>query len=299
MEFRRGHLLYFVTVADEGQITRAAKRLHLAQPAVSSAIARLEAEVGVELLERHPRGVTLTPAGEAFLTTARAAVSAWTDAVDSARSLAPVDPGLIEFGFLGIPPGLDSPGPLEDFSQAHPQIELRFRELPFPSAPTIAWLAEVDVAACHLPPPDPGVWSQELRREPRVVLAPERHPLAGHSELRVGDVLEETFIGLGSSVEPTWAGFWSLDDHRGAPPERVTADRAENPQEVLAALAVRCAITTVPASVAGVLSSVLSGVVSIPLRDAEPSAIMLVGHEAARNPHVAALRVFASDVARA
>ena len=296
MEFRRGHLLYFITVAEEGQITRAAQKLHLTQPALSRAMTELESELGIELLNRHSRGITLTPAGETFLVKARAAVSAWTDAVTTARSLAQAGSGAIAFGFLGVPPGLDSPGRLEDFARAHPDIELRFRELPFPHVPTPSWLADVDVAVCHAPPPDPDVWSQEFRREARIVLAPTRHPLARRTALEVAEVLDETFIGLNPSVEPTWAGFWSLDDLRGAPPDHVTPDRADNPQEVLASLAVRRAITTVPASVARVLSNVLSGVVAIPLRDADPSTIMLVGHEDARNPHVAALRAFARKI---
>jgi DNA-binding transcriptional LysR family regulator len=297
MQFRRGHLRYFVTVADEGQITRAAQKLRVTQPALSRAIAELESQLGVRLIERHPRGVTLTPAGQSFLVRAQAAVSAWTDAVASARSHAHIDSSALEFGFLGVPPGLDSPGVLEGFARAHPGIELRFRELPFPHAPTKSWLAEVDVAVCHAPPPDAGVWRQVFRYEPRVVLAPARHPLARHSELEVAAVLDETFIGLHRSVEPAWAGFWSLDDHRGAPPARLTPDRADTPQEVLAALAVRHAITTVPASVAQALSNFLPGVIAIPLRDADPSTIMLVGHDDRPNRHVRALRAFAREIA--
>ena len=297
MQFRRGHLQYFVTVADEGQITNAARKLRMTQPALSRAIGELESELGVRLIERHARGITLTPAGERFLVSARAAVAAWTDAVANARSHAEVDSSAVEFGFLGVPPGLDSPGALEEFARAHPAIELRFRELPFPHRPTKSWLADVDVAACHAPPPDAGVWRQVLRYEPRVLLAPARHPLARHGQLEVAEVLDETFIGLHRSMEREWGGFWSLDDHRGAPPDRVTPDSAENPQEVLASLAVRRAITTVPASVAQALSNAASGLVAIPLRDADPSTIMLVGHDDRPNPDVMALRAFARDTA--
>jgi DNA-binding transcriptional LysR family regulator len=219
--------------------------------------------------------------------------------VASARSHAHIDSSAIEFGFLGVPPGLDSSGVLDQFAEAHPAVELRFRELPFPHAPTKSWLADVDVAVCHAPPPDPGVWRHVFRYEPRVVLASARHPLARHSKLEVAEVLDETFIGLHPSVEPAWAGFWSLDDHRGASPRRVTPDRADNPQEVLASLAVRHAITTVPVSVAQALSNVLSGMVAIPLRDANPSTIMLVGHDDRPNPNVMALRAFARDIAGA
>jgi DNA-binding transcriptional LysR family regulator len=293
MEFRRGHLLYFVTVADEGQITRAAGKLHIAQPALSQAIAQLEADVGITLLRRHARGVTPTPAGEAFLVKARAAVEAWSEALEAAHGPERGTPGTVEFGFVGSPPGLDSPGPLEAFSAAYPLIDLRYRELQFPFTPVASWLADVDVAVCHLPPADPDVWTQTLRREARAALLPKRHPLAGREQLAVADVLDETFIGIHPSVDPAWAGFWSLDDHRGGPPREVTPDRASTAPEVLAALATREAVTTVPASLGGVILGALAGVVAIPLRDAEPVTIVLAGREDRRTPQVATLCAFA------
>lgn len=296
--FRRGQLDYFVAVVEEGQFTRAASRLHVAQPALSKAIAQLETDLGVKLLERHARGVTLTAAGERFYEKARAAVAASSDAMQTAESLTRVQEGVIEFGFIGAPPGLDSPEPLEAFKQAHPQIDIRYRELQFPSASTASWLTEVDLAVCHVPPPDPGVWTQPLRREPRVVLAPSRHPLAARRELCLEEVLDESFISMHPSVEPGWAGFWSLDDHRGGPPCSSTADHAASPQEVLAALAVRDAITTVPASVGAILSNVLSGVVAVALTDAAPAAIMLVGRHDRRSPLVMTLLAFARTLRR-
>jgi DNA-binding transcriptional LysR family regulator len=84
--FSQVQLRYFVTVAEEGQITRAARRLHIAQPALSQALAQLEAELDIVLFERHPRGVTLTPAGEAFLVKARAALAAEAETVQVALS---------------------------------------------------------------------------------------------------------------------------------------------------------------------------------------------------------------------
>jgi DNA-binding transcriptional LysR family regulator len=302
MNFKRGHLLYFVTVAETGQITRAARRLNVAQPALSRAITQLESDLGFKLLERHARGVSLTPAGETFLVKARAAVSAWSDALATAQSMARVRRGTIEFGFVGVPPGLDSPALLETFAQDYPEIDVCYRELAFPSALAGSWLADVDVAVSHRPPIDPAVWTYVLRREPRVVLVPSRHHLTGRGELSVAEVLDETFIGFDSSVDPGWAGFWSLDDHRGESPRLVTADRASNPHEVLAALTVRDAITTVPAAVASLIPEFLTGVVAIALRDAGPATIVMAGHEDRANPLVASLLDFArasGDAARA
>ena len=278
MSFRRGHLRYFVTVAEEGQITRAAARLHVAQPALSQAIAQLEQELGVELLMRHARGVSLTAAGAAFLPKARAAVAAEAEASLAAEWLARGNEGTVEFGFVGYPPSVDSPELLEAFTQAHPGTDVRFHELPFPSSPTKLWLASADLAVCHRPPPDESVWAHTLRLEDRVVLMRSRHPLAEHGELGVADVLEETFIAMHPSVESRWASFWTLDDHRGGPPRSVTNDRAINGQEVLAALAGRDAIATTPASVAMTLFTGLNGFVAVPLRDAMPREITLVGH---------------------
>jgi DNA-binding transcriptional LysR family regulator len=282
MPIRSTHLRYLVAVADAGQITRAAASLEIAQPALSQAIASLESEVGFPLLERHPRGVAITPAGEMFLRKAREALAAEAEAMQTAQWLARAAKGTIEFGFVGAPPGLDSPGPLARFSESHPQVDLRYRQLPFPGASTSAWMSEVDIAVCHVPPEDENVWTRLLRREPRVVLAPSRHALARSAEICVAEVIDETFIGFDPLVEPSWAGFWSLDDHRGTP-ARVTADGALGPQEVLAALAVRDAITLVPASVAAVTVNVLAGIASIPLSDAAPAAIMVAGHRDRRN----------------
>jgi DNA-binding transcriptional LysR family regulator len=298
MQFRPNHLHYFVTVADEGQITRAAEHLHIAQPALSHAIAQLEAQVGVQLLERHPHGVSLTPAGQALYEKALMAVTAASDAEQTARMLTRTKTHLVEFGFVVAPPGLHSPGPLKRLAEAHPEIEIHYRELPFPSTPTRSWLSEVDIAACHLPPADPEVWVRPFGREPRVMLAAKHHPLAGHGALKVADVLDETFVGFDPSTDQGWAGFWSLDDHRGAPPRCVTTDGVANGQEVLASLALRTAITTAPALVGTLLAGLQTRVVTIPLDDAAPSEVVLVGRNDRRSPAVETMLAFFDSLDR-
>jgi DNA-binding transcriptional LysR family regulator len=275
-----------VVVAEEGQMTRAAAKLQIAQPVLSKAISQLESDLGFKLLERHARGVTLTPLGETFLKTARMAIDAEEDAFQTAQHLARAASGAIAFGFVGASPGLDSPGVMARFARTHPDVDIRYRELPFPGASTIEWLSEVDIAVCHLPPADENVRSTVLRVEPRAVLVRSGHPLANRDALTVAEVIEETFIGYSSSVDPVWSGFWSLDDHRGGPPLQVTPDQALVPQDVLAALAMRDAITTVPASSAALLVNVVTGLQSIPLTDADPTTFVFAGREDRRSAGV-------------
>lgn len=286
--FKRGHLLYFVTVAEEGQFTLAAQRLFIAQPALSQAIASLESDLGVQLLERHRRGVTLTPAGEVFLEKARAALAAEEDALLTTQSLVRADQRAILLGYLGLPPPLKNPDLIVAFTEAHPDIEISQHELPYPTLPTASWLREVDVAICSRPAADPNICFQPLRAEPRAVLAPKRHPLAQRRELTVAEVLDETFLGFHPSTDPAWAAFWGLDEYRGGPARHLIPE-ARNAQERFGMLATGRGIAVVPARHAAVVVEILRGVVAIPLTDADPANITLVAHKDRRNPLVEAL----------
>ncbi len=287
-QFRRHALRYFATVAEEGQFSRAAEKLHIAQPALSQAIARLESDLGFRLLDRHARGVTLTPAGELFLEKAREALAAEDDALATAGSLARSREGLVAFGYLGLPPTLTHPGLMEAFAKARPEAEVRAQELPFPTVPTASWLREVDAAIATRPTADPEVRMQPLSAEPRVVVAPKDHRFADRGDLSVLEVLDETFIGFDPSVDPAWAGFWSLDDHRGGPAPHVVG-HAITAQERFAYLLAGSGIAVVPACHAAVLINVLQNTVAIPLTDAAPAILTLVARNDRQNTLVEAL----------
>ena len=296
MPFKRGQLRYFVTVAEEGQLTRAGLKLRLAQPALSQAIAQLEAELGFKLLQRHARGVTLTPAGEIFLPKARRALAAAEDAALTAQSLARGATGTIQVGFTGAPPILHAPELFAAFEEGHPDAQISFRELTLPRAPTVSWLEDVDAAFCHPPLVDLGIHVQAFRVEPRVIVAHNTHPLARRSELLVAEVLDETFLGFHPSVDPVWAGFWSLDDHRGRPAPNTT-DTALTSTEMVVIIGSGRAITTVPACQAKTLLSILTDVVAIPVRDARPAVLALVWREDNQNTLVHALAELAGKIA--
>jgi DNA-binding transcriptional LysR family regulator len=285
MPFKRGQLRNFLVVAEEGQMTRAAKRLHIAQPALSQAIAQLEAELGIVLLARHPRGVRLTPAGEAFLPKARAAVAADEEATMTARALAHGDETRLELGFIGVPPAEHSRELLNEFSELRSDVEVCFRELPIPTGTTASWISHVDVALCHLCSIQPGINEQVVRVEPRVMLTSKLHPLAQRGEVRVADVLDETFIGFHPEADPAWTGFWQLNDHRGKP-AHTSLDRVATPIEMLATISAGTAVTTLPHCHAKIVVNVLDGLVAIPIVDADPATLRLVWRKDSDGPLV-------------
>jgi DNA-binding transcriptional LysR family regulator len=121
MELRQ--LEYFVAVAKEANFTRAAERIHVAQPAVSAQIQRLEREVGQPLLDRSRRSVRLTAAGEAALPHAKAALAAVTDMQVAVAELTQLVRGTVRLGTV-TSHSVDVPSLLADFHAEHPNVEI-------------------------------------------------------------------------------------------------------------------------------------------------------------------------------
>jgi DNA-binding transcriptional LysR family regulator len=118
------HLRYFIAIAEERSFTAAAERLWIAQPGLSTQMRRLEAELGVELFERHPRGIELTQAGTLFLERARVAISAADVALATGRDLVA---GVIGTLRLGLAAGARWPLAAElllRFGRERPGVEL-------------------------------------------------------------------------------------------------------------------------------------------------------------------------------
>jgi DNA-binding transcriptional LysR family regulator len=121
-------LRYLVAVAEEGGFTRAAAREHVAQPGISAQVARLERELGHVLFDRSARGVRLTPAGEAVLPHARAALAAVTAVRDTADELAGLLRGRVAVGVVRGGGVVDLPALLGAFHRAHPGVAIRLVE---------------------------------------------------------------------------------------------------------------------------------------------------------------------------
>ncbi|MGO9496396.1 MAG: LysR family transcriptional regulator [Solirubrobacteraceae bacterium] len=277
---------YFVTVVREGQMTRAARRLRLAQPALSQAIARLESQVGVRLLDRNPRGVAVTPAGAAFLEKAQATLDAVDEVSATARSWAREEAGRLHAGFMSMTPPMMAGDLFARFMAEHPDVTIEWRQLGYPTLDGRAWLSDSDVALIWFAPSAAGLASQEIRTSPLVVAMAESHPLTARPALTVSEVVDETFPGIVDWADPAWLGYWGLDTYRGAPARR-TDDDAITPEEVASIVASGRAITTVPELVAVPFGHL--GIRAIPLIDAEPAVLTLVWPQGAPTPLVASL----------
>ncbi len=126
MELR--HLRYFVAIAEERSFTRAAERLWVAQPGLSTQIRRLETELGVQLFERHSRGVDLTEAGELLLERARSALAAAEVARCTGRDLQTGVVGTVRLGLSTTPHWHPASALLELFARERPAVEVTTHE---------------------------------------------------------------------------------------------------------------------------------------------------------------------------
>src|SRR5215510_10740464 len=127
MELR--HLRYFIAVAEEGHITRAAERLGMQQPPLSQQIRSLERELDVQLFRRKPRGVELTDAGVAFLERARAILDQVDRAFATTRRTARGEQGRVVVGFTSSAPFHPFvPRVIRSFREASPHVSLALEE---------------------------------------------------------------------------------------------------------------------------------------------------------------------------
>jgi DNA-binding transcriptional LysR family regulator len=195
MELR--HLRYFVAIAEERSITRAAERLWIAQPGLSTQVRRLEAELGVELFHRHTRGVDLTDAGELFLERARAALAAADDAGRTGRDLQAGLVGSVRIGVAAETPAGATASLLAAFGQDRPDVEVTviesyagalMRELRDARLDAVVAAAELGSAEMR---------AVRLGAEPWVVLAAPGHRLATPGPLEAGELQDEPVVVTG------------------------------------------------------------------------------------------------------
>ena len=176
MELR--HLRYFVAVAEELHFGRAAEKLHISQPPLSMQIRALEDELGVVLLNRTQRHVSLTQAGNAMLHEARQILSQVEQAVQTTRRAGRGEIGELAIGFISIADYNVLPVILREFRHAYPLVNLALKESTTDAQIDDLINGRIDVGLLLPPINEPALESVAVLREPLIAALPQQHPLA-------------------------------------------------------------------------------------------------------------------------
>lgn len=194
-------LEHFVAVAAERNFTRAAARVHIVQSALSASIAKLERELGVELIDRSRRQIALSPAGDAFLQQAYGVLHAAKRARDAVTEYQGQLAGTVQVGTLMSNGALDLPAALGRFHRRHPLVNVRLRQSAAGSAGHLSEVADgtLDLALITTPGmPNPLVDIRELAGEPMMFVCSPEHRLAERRGIGLADLLGEQLIQFAS-----------------------------------------------------------------------------------------------------
>jgi DNA-binding transcriptional LysR family regulator len=268
----------FTVVAEHRHFGRAAVELHLTQSSLSRQIIRLEQQVGARLLDRTPQGTRLSEAGEAFLPLAAELLRSAARAAAQARAVA--RPTRITVGYTA---NLIVTPAVRELRGRHPGADVRTRHLGWADAHTALLEHRVDVAVLRLPLRAAGLHVTVLYDEPRVLLVPADHRLAGKESVTLDDIADEP---LPRASDAEWDAFWRVDprpDGRPAPGGPLIS-AVEDKIELVASGQAVAIIPAAPGNVSGVRSDLTT----VPLAGVEPSRVAVATRAGERNRLVAA-----------
>lgn len=204
MELR--HLRYFVAVAEEENVSRAALKLRVSQPALSRQIRDLEEELGFPLLERSARSVRLLETGRAFLAEARAVLQRADQAVEAARAVAASKRSELHVGYAPSLTARILPPTLRAFQGEAPAARVILHDLSTEEMFAGLRSAKLQIAFMVRPPQAMlrGIRFEELAREPwRLAVAP-RHPFARRRNVTMAEIAPQRFIGYSRAEYPDY-----------------------------------------------------------------------------------------------
>jgi DNA-binding transcriptional LysR family regulator len=202
MELR--HLRYFIAVAEWKGFSHAARRLYISQSAISEQISDLESEIGVQLLLRNRRQITLTDAGQVFLEEAKKVLSAADHAIESAQRSKQGQMGNLRIGFFTNGIGVFFSSLIREFRKTHPDVKLSLFEMSARLQMEALINNEIDIAFTRELDPQftPALTSELLFTEPLVAVLPRDHRLAG-APVELSDLAAEQFVLIERDAWPT------------------------------------------------------------------------------------------------
>ncbi|HUQ57374.1 LysR family transcriptional regulator, partial [Lentzea sp.] len=187
---------YVVAVAETGSFTKAARRCHVVQSALSHQVARLERSLGARLFERTSRSVRLTPAGAAFLPSARQCLDFAQRAEAEVAAAVGEVRGRVVVGVIPTVAAVDLPAALKAFRERYPQVRVALRMLPSHELVSLVREGALDLAFLGLPAdarPE-GVRGHVLARDLHVAVVSPSHAFAGLERVTLPELAAELFV---------------------------------------------------------------------------------------------------------
>jgi DNA-binding transcriptional LysR family regulator len=202
MELR--HLRYFAAVAEDLNFTKAAAKLHLAQPSLTRQIHKLEGELGVRLLNRSKSQVGLTEEGRSFLVDARRILALATESILAVQRLGRGETGQLNIAYLSNFDFELLPETLRAFRHALPHIALNLFDMTPAEQLRALEARKIDLGFVGLRPPAAasGLQWESIARHRIVVLLPANHPLARKRQVKLGELETMFFVGMSEKTHP-------------------------------------------------------------------------------------------------
>jgi DNA-binding transcriptional LysR family regulator len=271
-------LRYFVAVAERLHFGRAAAALYITQPALSRQIRQLEADLGIELLERTSRQVTLTPAGKRLaddgarlLADSEAALARARRAGESEQSLT-----------VGFMLGMDIGPVITEFAHSHPEVDIQLQRLRWWNHAAALRDGRVDVGFVRLPCPADGLEMQALYTEPVCVALPAKHPLAQMTSVEIAVLAGEPVLRY-ADAQPEWNAFWTFDprpDGSQPPPGPFVHDM----EEIIAYVRAGRGVAYLPVPISAAIAP--PGVTFVRVDGIPPGQVVLAWDADLQPPHI-------------
>lgn len=264
-------LRYFLAVAEELHFGRAAARLNMSQPPLSTHIKELEQQLGTLLFIRHSRSVALTHAGTILMEESRRLLASANQALARVEQIGRGETGRIELGVIGTAMWGKMRPVMRRFLKENPNVEVLFREHMPAMQMTMLERRELDAGVWRMATePSPGFTSLRLHESSFLVAMPEEHPLAALAAIPLEALRNEYFVTM-PSVHTDWTFLQRVCLSAGFTPMIIREVR--EPQTVLAMISMGIGITLIADSYAQMN---WPGVVFRPLEERIPADLYIV-----------------------
>ncbi|MEA5362962.1 LysR substrate-binding domain-containing protein [Amycolatopsis sp., V23-08] len=266
---------YFVAVAEELNVGRAAARLHMSQPPLSRAIQQLEGDLGVELFTRSVRGMTLTQAGQTLLPEARE-VLARVESLPSVVSQA-AEPRTLTIGTLADSVDRAGRSLIDAFRARYPGVGIRVVEGDLTDPTVGVDRGQVDVALTRGPFDAAGVVVAEIRRDPVGVIVRAADPLASRDRVRLDELRDRRWFRVPDTADALWRAYWAGGREPGGEADTIVRTVRECVQAVLWSDSIGLAPLTITRA---------PGIVVVPVDGVAPSPLVVAWRRRDRRPLV-------------